>query len=131
MQKIISPTEAASLVDELRALVEATAVEAAAADELCAEATASGDAERDRAAEEADGTLDQELAQEKQRHADAVAVIDQEHADRSTHAQKQYQGRLAEIDAEAQKTRKAAHRNLKEQEWLAESVYEASGQEPS
>ena len=130
MQQNISPTQAAELINDLRELVETTTVESHAADETHATATAAGDSKRDGAIEEADAVHEGELAAETKLHTDTMAEVKQQATERLDHARSQYEERLSEIEHEAEKTRKAAHRNLKEQEWLAESVYEAAGQEP-
>ena len=131
MPQPMSPTQIAPLIDDLRVLIDTTTVESRAADEAFAAATSTMDAERDHAMQESDELHAHALGEERQRHADAMKMIEQRASDNLTHANAQYEHRSGEIDDEAERSRNAAQKSLKEQEWLAESVFEAAGQQPS
>ena len=131
MPQPTSPTQIAPLLDELRSLVEVTAVESRAADEAYAAATSTMDVDRDHALRESDELHAQALDEEQQLHASTMQEIQRHAADNLEHANTQYDNRILEIDEEAERSLKVAQKNLKEQEWLAESVFEAAGREPS
>ena len=127
----ISPNLAAELVANLRSLLDVTTTEAAAAEKKWSADSASGDAARDNATAELDHSISEAKAHEQELHDRTLAEIETQHNERMSHAQKQYQERQQDIAKEAKSLRTTARRNLKEQEWLAESVFEAAGQEPA
>ena len=131
MPDLISPNLAADLVADLRTLLDETTTEAVAAEEKWAADSASGDSVRDHATAELDTYLAESRSQEQDLHDRTLTEIEEQHNERMTHARKQYQERQHDITKEAKSLRTTARKSLKEQEWLAESVFEAAGQEPA
>lgn len=127
----VSPTHAARLIGDLRSLLEVTTADAAVAEQQWSTDSASGDTARDRATEELEAHLAEASTNEQELHESSLAEIKSQYRERTDHANQQYQGRQVEIAAEAKTIRSTARKNLKEQEWLAESVFEAAGQEPA
>ena len=127
----VSPTHAARLIGDLRSLLEVTTADAAVAEQQWSTDSASGDTARDRATEELEAHLAEASTNEQELHESSLAEIKSQFRERTDHANQQYQGRQVEIAAEAKTIRSTARKNLKEQEWLAESVFEAAGQEPA
>ena len=59
-----------------------------------------------------------------------MTSLEHQRTERVEHAHNQFDQRKEEIEEEASHMRTRARKGLQEQEWLAESVYEATGSEP-
>jgi len=125
-----SPSNAAVLIEQLRSLVNQTTSMISKADEDLSSITSEADEKRSRETTTLEERMSEARKAESTRHEAAMASLKQEEQERIVHARQQYEGRKKEIDEEADQMHSSAHKNLKEQEWLAESVFEATGSEP-
>lgn len=124
------PRRLADLVGALRSLIERTTAVEQEMLESFERSTAGADKLRTRQLEELADRTAARLEEHIQEHEETVRSIDSQRIERLEHAKRQYEDRKQEIEAEAQRMRKDARAGLQEQEWLAESVFEAVGSEP-
>ena len=130
MQDDRYPHQLAELVGSLRSLIERTAATEREVIETFEQSTAGSDRLRTTQFEELSDQTAARLEEHIQQHEKAVSSIDVQRTERLEHAARQYEDRREEIEAEALRMRKEARAGLQEQEWLAESVFEAVGSEP-
>ena len=130
MQDERYPRRLAELVASLRSLIERSATTEEEVLKTFQRSTAGADRQRETQREELAVQTASRLEEHVRQHEVAVASIDAQRTERIDHAARQYEDRKEEIEAEALRMRKEARAGLQEQEWLAESVFEAVGSEP-
>lgn len=124
------PQRLARLIGDLRSLFDRTRTTEHEVMENFSRKTSGSDSRRTMHLAELDDRTAARLEEHVQQHERAMASLENQRTERVDHAHNQFDQRKEEIEEEAMHMRSQARKGLQEQEWLAESVYEATGSEP-
>ena len=124
------PKQLAHLIGELRSLFQRAGETERETMEEFSKKTSGSDSRRTMKLAELDDRTAAMLEQQLQQHDQAMTSITRQRVERIEHASNQFDQRKEEIEEEASRMRTQARKGLQEEEWLAESVYEATGTEP-
>ena len=124
------PQKLAKLIGDLSTLIEHTRTTESEVTASCTKRTSGSDRRRETQLGELDDQTAARLEEHVRQHEQAVRSLEQQRQDRLDHATNQFEQRKEDIEDEAKLMRTQARKGLQEQEWLAESVYEATGSEP-
>lgn len=124
------PQKLARLIGDLSTLIELTRSTESEVTSSYTKRTSGSDRRRETQLSELEDQSAARLEEHVRQHEHAVRSLEQQRKDRLDHATNQFEQRKEDIEDEANLMRTQARKGLQEQEWLAESVYEATGSEP-